>query len=325
MVSVMSYAMSRSLDQTTQLFGAPFGAKGIPLSGEKGQALGPANTVSMIVGLERMSEMAGYLGKSRIAAVYESQANLSRAAIDSLLWNSTGNFYASTLGADGFDLMDIAQILVGGIGTGERRRAFLSHLSELSVPAGYFNGTRFSDTPKVVDPYYQGFLLEGLAIAGESALAQDLLDRTWAPMIRRDRNFTGGYWEYVSADGTYPGLDLFTGGSHFWASMPNTFLTEYVLGVRPTAPGYSSFIFAPLPGFNSEWVQGRIPTPSGIIYAAWGMQENGKLIMQIEAPAGLTGNVLVPWSGTSRVGDETSTSGEIHVVGGSGSILITQE
>jgi len=65
------------------------------------------------------------------------------------------------------------------------------------VPAGYINGTRFFDTPGIVDAYYSSFLLEGLAKADETELAQDLLDATWGPMVRRDSNYTGAYWEYV--------------------------------------------------------------------------------------------------------------------------------
>lgn len=36
----------------------------------KGQALGPANTVSLIIGLERMAEMAEHLKENAIAAKY---------------------------------------------------------------------------------------------------------------------------------------------------------------------------------------------------------------------------------------------------------------
>lgn len=197
MVMATSYALSRSLDQKTQLFGAPYGSTGTPLSGEKGQALGPANTVSMIIGLERMAEMARFIGDNAAAAFYQTQAQLSRTAIDSLLWNETAGYYAATLGGTGYDLMDIAQVLLAGIGSEQRQASFVEKLSALRVQAGYINGTRFLDTPGVVDVYYMSFLLEGLALTNRTALAQDLLDATWAPMVNRDRNYTGGYWEYI--------------------------------------------------------------------------------------------------------------------------------
>ncbi|KAM3065058.1 hypothetical protein ACMFMF_011370 [Clarireedia jacksonii] len=325
MVAATSYAMTRSLDDKTHLYGALSGSPSIPLGGEKGQALGPANTVSLILGLERMADMAEYVGQDTLATSYRQQAMLSRTAIDTLLWNNTGGYYASTLGASGYDMMDIAQVLLAEIGTVDRRMEFKGKLAVLKVPAGYINGTRYFDTPGIVDPYFLSFLLEGLAKASETELAQDLLDATWSPMVRRDSNYTGGYWEYVSTDGTYPGLDLFTGQSHFWGSYPTTFLTEYVLGARPTSPGYSHFLFAPLPGFKTDWVHGRIPTPRGIIYAAWGYNSNGQIIMEIKAPSGINGTIVPPFNGNYTLGTRSGVTGNTTFSGGGDSIMIIQE
>ncbi|KAH7129839.1 catalytic activity: RhaA is able to hydrolyze alpha-1 [Dactylonectria estremocensis] len=316
MIAINSYAISRSLDPETQLYGAPAGSLGLPLSGEKGQALGPANTVSLILGLERLAEMAEYLGHEHSAKAYRQQAVLTRDAVDRLLWNSTGGFYASTIGAPGYDLMDIAQVLLGKIGTQARRRAYTEKLAALRVPAGYMNGTRFEDTPQVVNPYYLSFLLEGLAKENQVELAQELLDSTWGPMVRRDANYTEAYWEYVSPDGVYPGLDLFTANSHFWGSYPTVFLTEYVLGIRPTAKAYSKFLFAPLPGFTTEWVQGRVPTPSGLVYAAWGYNDRGKIVMEVTAPSGLSCTIIPPFEGAFTANGKSTRERSVTVAGG---------
>ncbi|KAJ5640999.1 Six-hairpin glycosidase-like protein [Penicillium herquei] len=324
MVMSTSYAISRALDLGTQLFGEPFGSLGTSLSGEKGQALGPANTVSLILGLERMATMAEYLGDYATAHMYKGQAQLSRDAIETQLWNQTGGYYTATLGGSGYDLMDIAQVLLAGIGTEERREQFVQKLDSLKVTAGYINGTRFFDTPGVVDPYYMSFLLEGLAITNRTELAQELLDATWAPMVRQDRNYTGGYWEYISTNGTYPGLDLFTGMSHFWGSYPTVFLTEYALGVRATKPGYKEFLFAPMPGFKTDWVQGRVPTPSGLILAAWGYDTEGKIVMEIEAPSGLYGTLVPPFDGKYSVDGQQGQTGNFTFKGGR-KIVIFQE
>lgn len=197
MVAIISYAVSRALDDGTQLYGAPTGATGIPLASEKGQALGCASTVSLVLGLERMAEMAVYLGDNASAVMYRTQAGMSRKAIDTLLWNATGGYYASTLGVAGYDVMDIAQVLLAEIGTLDQRLEFIQKLGSLQVPAGYINGTRYFDTPGIVNPYYMSFLLEGLAKTKHTELAQSLLDATWSPMVHRDNNYTGAYWEYI--------------------------------------------------------------------------------------------------------------------------------
>ena len=127
------------------------------------------------------------------------------------------------------------------------------------------------------------------------------------------------------ADGSYPGLDLFTGDSHFWGSYPTVFLTEYVLGVRPVTPGYVQFLFAPLPGFKTEWVHGRVPTPAGTVHAAWGYNSAGKMVMEIDAPKGVTGTLVPPFSGSYTVSGSSQTTGNVTITGGNASIRITQK
>jgi hypothetical protein len=112
--------------------------------------------------------------------------------------------------------------------------------------------------------------------------------------------------------------------SHFWGSYPTVFLSEYALGVRPTKPGYSTFLFAPLPGFKTEWVHGRVPTPAGIIYAAWGYNKQGKIVMEITAPSGLQGTLVPPFTGSYSVGSQKGQSGNYTIAGGA-TVLIVQE
>ena len=52
-------------------------------------------------------------------------------------------------------------------------------------------------------------------------------------------------------------------------------LTNYVLGVRPTKPGFTDFAFEPpdLPGV--DWAEGAIPTPRGLIRASWRRTASG--------------------------------------------------
>ncbi|KAJ5126401.1 hypothetical protein N7448_005703 [Penicillium atrosanguineum] len=325
MVASTSYAVSRALDEGTQLFGAPYGSSGTTLNGEKRQALGPSNTVSMVIGLERMADMAAHLGHYSSESFYRGQAQLSRDAIESLFWNETGGYFSGALGRTGYDLMDIAHVLLAGVGTAGQRNEFIEKLPSLQVPAGHTNGIRYYETPGIVNPYFMSFLLEGLAISNRTALTQELLDATWSPMVRRDRNYTGAYWEYISTDGTYPGLDLFTGQSHSWGSYPPVLLSEYVLVVRPASAGYKDFFIAPLPDFKTGWVHGRVPTPVGIIYAAWGYDSKGKVMMEIQAPEGLKGAIVPPFWGNYSVDGISGFTGDKAFTGGSKRVLIVQD
>lgn len=261
MRTVTAYATSRALDKATQLYEAVYGVPPIPIIGQKGAALGTATAASMINGLEAMSKMAYYLGDDISAVAYQAQADVSRSAVDRLLWNATAGTYASSLGSPDFDLNSISLAITAKIGTEEKRNRFLEKLSELAVPAGYIKGDgntvlSAADPVGLVNPYNEGFLLWALGEIDRTDIALPLIQNTWDPWFAEMSTaleLTGSIRKCMfcfrtqicadsigfeqSGDGVYPGLDLFTADSHFWASYPTVFLIEGVLGVRPNAKG----------------------------------------------------------------------------------------
>ena len=70
-------------------------------------------------------------------------------------------------------------------------------------------------------------------------------------------------------------------------------LSAGLLGVVPTAPGYSRFEFRPRPcaGISHAW--GRVPTPHGIVNAEWRM-EGRNLLVDIDVPKGAVASVALP-------------------------------
>ena len=58
-------------------------------------------------------------------------------------------------------------------------------------------------------------------------------------------------------------------------SSVNWLLTSYVLGIRPTKPGFSEAIFDPRAGSLTS-AKGNVPTPHGMINVAW--QRKGDVI-----------------------------------------------
>ena len=51
-------------------------------------------------------------------------------------------------------------------------------------------------------------LLEGLARANETELAQGLVDATYAPEMRRDSNCTGVQWKYMVSSNSVPVTEM---------------------------------------------------------------------------------------------------------------------
>ena len=118
--------------------------------------------------------------------------------------------------------------------------------------------------------------------AGADDSALDLLRREWGSMATRQ---PGTMWEMIDdetagRDTVVPSVD------HGWSSGAAAAITSYVLGVQPTAPGFSTFTVAPHPG-DLSWAQGSVPTPHGPIRVSWRQSADG-LSLSVVAPPGTT-------------------------------------
>jgi hypothetical protein len=51
---------------------------------------------------------------------------------------------------------------------------------------------------------------------------------------------------------------------HAWGASPIYLLGKYYLGVKPTAPGYQTYLIEPALG-GLQWMKGSVPTPNGDI------------------------------------------------------------
>ena len=51
---------------------------------------------------------------------------------------------------------------------------------------------------------------------------------------------------------------------HAWGASPIYLLGKYYLGVKPTSPGYSTYLIEPNLG-GLQWMEGKVPTPGGDI------------------------------------------------------------
>lgn len=74
---------------------------------------------------------------------------------------------------------------------------------------------------------------------------------------------------------------------HGWSSGPAAFMAEYVLGIKPVAPGCSKVTIKPNLG-DLEWVRGTYPTPKGIIKVEYSKKADGTIESKIELPEGVT-------------------------------------
>jgi hypothetical protein len=125
---------------------------------------------------------------------------------------------------------------------------------------------------------------------GQSGM-QAILDHHWLQLL--DPNWKG-------AATTSECMNMRTSG-WFNESHPDTTIamhcSAYILGVTPTAPGFSRFQVRPTPVKEVTWARGLVPTPHGPIAADW--DNAGKIFkLDLTVPQGTQAEVVLPQGGT---------------------------
>lgn len=136
---------------------------------------------------------------------------------------------------------------------------------------------------KRVVPFMVNYEALARFAAGDDAGALELIRRCWGTMVDTAPSTT--YWEWAGRRGGVDGH--FTSLCHGWSAGVLPLLSKYVLGIRPSGPGYRSFKFDPRPS-GLEWVEGRVPVPGGFIEARVERKKDGSLERRFKAPKGMT-------------------------------------
>lgn len=157
-----------------------------------------------------------------------------------------------------------------------------------------------------VSTFYGYYVLNALGRAGEITPALDLIRTYWGAMI--DRGATT-FWEdfdlaWLKGSGRIDELpkrgekDLHGDYGaycyekfrhslcHGWASGPTAWLSEYILGVRPIAPGCARVKITPQLG-DLAWAEGTYPTPHGPLHVRHERLRGGKIRTKIKTPKGV--------------------------------------
>jgi alpha-L-rhamnosidase len=145
-------------------------------------------------------------------------------------------------------------------------------------------------------PWAEAFEAQADFTVGQDAAGISLIDRAWGTMVEKGLSTL---FEESRYDGT-PGYELGSQHNsvvHRWASGVGALLQRYVLGVAPTAPGFTTWLVDPH-GASLNWAQGRVPTPEGPLTVWWrwkGSPANRHAYtLVLSAPGGTTGSVELP-------------------------------
>ena len=80
--------------------------------------------------------------------------------------------------------------------------------------------------------------------------------------------------------------------SHGWCSTPLVQMSQRILGVEPTSPGFKTMAIRPHVG-DLTWAKGTVPTPHGDIVVSWKWADD-KLALDVTIPTGTEADVILP-------------------------------
>ena len=247
---------------------------------------------SLFRALQAGAQLERTVGRGKRAAnAYMAQSAALRAAMMARLWDPQAGAFRLNTDDPSTNHTEDAQVesILGGITTPAQSLSAL-HFIDGHLMTTFGVATGESDDPymsRYISPFMSSEELLARLSAGDANGALGLIRRTWGQMLAVG---PGTVWESMQLNGLPKsgGISL----AHGWSGGPVPALSGYVLGIRPTAPGYRHWIVAPEPG-DLRFAQGKAPTPHGAIASRW--QRGGHSFkLTVVAPKGTSGLVEVP-------------------------------
>lgn len=124
-------------------------------------------------------------------------------------------------------------------------------------------------------PFNQYFIIQAMASAGRYKEALRTIKDQWGGQLRYGgTSFFEVYrpsWNTILQKNDPPPNNQcgYTSLAHPWGAGVTKWLSENILGIRPSIPGFKNFVILPHLDGHLTWVRGEMPTPSGIISASF--------------------------------------------------------
>ncbi|WP_242692050.1 alpha-L-rhamnosidase C-terminal domain-containing protein [Aridibaculum aurantiacum] len=207
--------------------------------------------------LEAMAISANIAGDATNGAKYQQLATDLKSKIFSTYWNE--------------GKQALVHSRIDGVPTDHVTRyanmfaIFFNWLNDAQKQGVKQNVLLNKDVPKITTPYMRFYELEALAAMGEQAYVLKEMKDYWGGMLNLGAT---SFWEeynpskqgveHLAMYGRPFGKSL----CHAWGASPIYLLGKYYLGVKPTAPGYETYVIEPSLG-GLQWMEGKVPTPHG--------------------------------------------------------------
>lgn len=214
-----------------------------------------AEQMLLLRGIEGFIACAKLLGEEYSG--YEAVHKNLKTKINELYWNEEKGAFIDSFTSGKNNVTRHANIfaLLFGYADEKRREQIIK------------NVLLNDEVAQIKTPYFKFYELEAMASVGEYEYVRERILDYWGAMI--DIGSTSFWEEFDPSRAWQEQLDMYgikyaKSLCHAWGSSPIYLIGRYLLGIRPTSPGYETFEVIPhLDGF--EEVNAQIPVKGGIV------------------------------------------------------------
>lgn len=182
----------------------------------------------------------------------------------------------------------------------------LAVVSGIATPEQYPAITRFLGHTRHASPYMEKYIMEALFLMGEGEMAMQRTRERFTPMVDNPNYST-------LFEGWGIGSEGYGGGTtnHAWSGGAITVISQYLMGLYPTQPGWKEFDIRPqFVTFHQASIS--VPTVAGTVSVAY-KQKGGKLVADVTVPRGTRAHFVLPATAT-RSGIDTWLAPGYHRV-----------
>lgn len=169
----------------------------------------------------------------------------------------------------------------GGLAIPDDRANALAVVAGLAKPEHYSGIRRVLEKQMFASPYIEKYVLEALCQMGNETSALERMMKRYGEMVESPYSTLWEVWNGLKG-GTI---------NHGW-NAPNTILSQYIAGLYPVQPGWSSYQVLPQMGTLKQ-VSQRISTVSGLISVNHSNTPD-TFTMTLSSPPGTTAIIGIP-------------------------------
>ncbi len=146
-------------------------------------------------------------------------------------------------------------------------------------------------------PFNQYFVIRGMARMNRLDEALTTVRDEWGGQIKYGGTtffevYRPSWNDALGKNDPVPNCQVgYTSLAHPWGGGVTKWLSEEILGIKPTAPGFASVEISPRPGRTLTWVEGAVPTPRGPISAHFDLRRGAA---RVHIPPGTVARLGIP-------------------------------